>query len=218
MSTLKGLLCATGAVLLATAVVAPLPADAANLSFTGTFNRDDDVQLFTFSTTVESTITLRTWSYAGGVNSAGTAIPEGGFDPILTLFDATGAFIAENDDDEGDCVEVSPSAVTGSCFDTFFQSTIQPGSYTVSVEQFDNFSTGGNLSDGFDYSDAFFTSQYGCSNGQFCDVGGYNRSNAWAFDILNVDTAAVVPVPATIWLMLTGLAGLGWRLRRPQGA
>lgn len=215
MSALKGILGTTAAVVVAAALILPVSANAANLSFTGTFNRDDDVQLFTFSTSVESTITLRTWSYAGGVNSAGTTIPEGGFDPILTLFDASGAFLAENDDDEGDCVLVSTSAVTGSCYDTFFQSTIQAGSYTVAVQQYDNFAAGANLSDGFERVGATFTSEFGCFNGQFCDVDGYNRSNAWAFDILNVDTAAVVPLPATAWFLLTGLAGLGWRLRRP---
>ncbi|MEZ5566205.1 MAG: DVUA0089 family protein [Gammaproteobacteria bacterium] len=226
MSKLKSRACVASALVAAAGLALPLSAAAANLSFTGTFSRDDDVQLFTFNTSTESTITLRTWSYAGGINSAGAAIPEGGFDPILTLFDASGAFIAENDDDSdfgGECGNVATSVVTGECFDTYFETTVEPGTYTVSIQQYDYFSVG-NLSDGFanreEYADdngpilrptgAFFTSLFGCSNGQFCDADGYNRSNAWAFDILNVDTAAVVPLPASIWFLATGLAGLGW--------
>ncbi len=185
---------------------------AASLSFTGNFSKDDDVQLFNFSVTTPSTVTLVTWSYAGGVNSAGTSIPEGGFDPILALYNAAGTFIDNNDD--GDCGQVPESVVTGSCFDTYFQSTIQPGDYTVAIQQYDNFALG-NLSDGFSETGLpFFTSEYGCSNGQFCDVDGYNRTKAWAFDILNVDSAAVVPLPASIWFLVTGIAGLVWRSRR----
>ena len=56
---------------------------ATNLSFTGTFTHDDNVQLFTFVVGAPSTVTLRTWSYAGGVNAAGATIARGGFDPIL---------------------------------------------------------------------------------------------------------------------------------------
>ena len=42
----------------------------------------------------------------------------------------------------------------------------------------------------------------------------FNRTNAWAFDILNVDTATVVPLPATVWFLATGLTGLVLRSRR----
>ena len=60
-----------------------------------------------------------------------------------------------------------------------------------------------------------FTALFGCTNAQFCNVAGitrtdingnpigmsFNRTNAWAFDILNVDTATVVPLPATVWFL-----------------
>ena len=48
---------------------------------------------------------LRTWGYAGGTNINGSLISPGGFDPILSVFDATGgllsssALIDSNDDD-----------------------------------------------------------------------------------------------------------------------
>ena len=209
-------------------------ANATNLSFTGTFSKDDDVQLFNFTVSTASLVKLISFSYAGGVNAAGSTIPEGGFDPILTLFDAGGAFIARNDDggdgDPAGSCPVPTSAVTNAQFDTCFESSLNPGNYIVAIQQFDNFHVG-NLSDGFmspSGSGPTFTSRFGCTNGQFCDVAGitgtdingnpigmsFNRTNAWAFDILNVDTATVVPLPATVWFLATGIAGLVVRSRR----
>ena len=42
---------------------------------------------------------------------------------------------------------------------------------------------------------------------QFCDSSGAQRTNEWAFDVLNVESASqvVVPVPAAIWLFGSGL-------------
>ena len=160
-------------------------AQAASFSFTGSFQNDNDVQLFNFSVGATSLVTLLTLSYAGGTNAAGTVIPRGGFDPILALFDASGTQINQNDDG-GSNVPADP--VTGSHFDTFLQSTLDPGNYIVSVMQYNNFATGA-LANGFTESGAgneTFTSGFGCSNGKFCDVNADNRTNQWAFDILNV--------------------------------
>jgi hypothetical protein len=85
------------------------------------------------------------------------------------------------------------------------------GTYTVAISQFDNFAVGPNLSNGFLQSNPNFTAIY-CSNGQFCDVTGNNRTSAWAFDILNVDTAAV-PEPMTILGSAIAL-GFGTLLKR----
>lgn len=191
-------------------VLAASLASAANFSFQGTLTRDDEVQLFTFSVGSTSAVTLRTWSYAGGVNAAGTTIARGGFDPILALFNSSGVLIDQNDDGGA---AVPADSVTGENFDTFLQSSLSPGTYTVSVMQYDNFANGPNLSDGFgDTGNPTFTSAFGCSNGRFCDVDASNRTGAWAFDILGVDTASVppppisgVPEPATVSMMIAGL-------------
>lgn len=190
-------------------VLAASLASATNFSFQGTLTRDDEVQFFNLSVGLMSIVTLRTWSYAGGVNAAGTTIPRGGFDPILALFDSSGALINENDDGNS---SVSADPVTGETFDTFLRSSLSPGTYTVSVMQFDNFANGSNLSEGFlNTGDATFTSAFGCSNGRYCDVDATNRTGAWAFDILGVDSATVptppseVPEPATVSMMIAGL-------------
>lgn len=46
--------------------------------------------------TVSDTSTLQaiTFSYGGGVNGSGQTIVEGGFEPYLSLFDASGNFLA----------------------------------------------------------------------------------------------------------------------------
>lgn len=200
-----------------------------NFSFQGTFNQDDDVQLFHFTVGAGSTVILRTWSYAGGTNAAGDTIARGGFDPILALFDSTGAFIDQNDD--GGCDNVDPDALTGRCWDTFFSQTLAPGNYTVSVMEFNNFANGPNLSDGFARDgQGNFTKTLGfCDSDSapnaigFCDVSltpGGARDNHWAFDILGVDSAVQqppqvgVPEPSELGLMGGGLLLLFWLTRR----
>src|SRR5438094_440923 len=66
---------------------------AANFSFIGAFVQDDDRQNFTF-TSPSGSVTIRTWSYAGGTNAAGSVVAAGGFDPVLSVFDSTGGLIS----------------------------------------------------------------------------------------------------------------------------
>ncbi|NJM77512.1 MAG: hypothetical protein HC852_19180 [Acaryochloridaceae cyanobacterium RU_4_10] len=170
-------------------------ANAADFSFRGNFPADDTVQFFNFTVNTGSDITLSSLSYAGGTQADGTVIPAGGFDPILSLFDAsTGARIGQNDDDQSVPRRVGTDPVTGQTYDTFLQTFVNPGQYTVAVSQFDNFA-GENLSDPFpNAGQRNFTATFGCSAGQFCDATGDSRTNSWAFDILNVDLAAPQPV------------------------
>jgi hypothetical protein len=107
-------------------------AKAADFSFRGNFPADDTVQFFNFTVNTGSDITLRSLSYAGGTQADGTVISRGGFDPILSLFDAsTGTRIAQNDD--GDASNVGIDPVTEQTYDTFLQTSVNPGQYTVAV-------------------------------------------------------------------------------------
>jgi hypothetical protein len=188
---------------------------ALNFSFTGNLTKDNDVQLFNFSVGAPSNVTLRTWSYAGGTNAAGSVIARGGFDPILALFDSSGAFISQNDDGGSN---VPGDAVTGAHYDTFLTSSLAAGNYTVAVMQFDNFANGPQLSNGFERDGASFNN---FRNG-FFDVTGDKRDSHWAFDILNVDEAIVVgnpvPEPSTLFLLGAGLGGLILARRRAKKA
>ena len=187
-----------------------IQASASDISFRGTAAGDDSVQLFTFNVASTSAITVRTYSYAGGTDSAGAVIPEGGFDPYIALFSGSGALIADNDDAPG----VPTSPVTLSAYDAFLTQTLAAGSYTLALGQFDNFAVGPNLAAGFiETGDATFTSAFGCSNRSFCDIDGNNRTNAWAVDFLNVASAtgpggpiAPVPEPVPATLLFAGLS------------
>lgn len=189
-------------------------AQAADFSFTGSFTQDDDVQLFNFLVGATSTVTLRTYSYAGGTQADGNVVSAGGFDPILALFDSTGGLIVQNDDGIG--VPVDPVTTFG--FDTLLSTSLAAGSYTVSVMQFANSALGPTLSDGFNLDGTGnFTSISGCSN--FCDVGGNNRTGEWAFDVLNVESAVTppmtpIPLPASLPLLVAALGAFGLMRRQ----
>ena len=199
-----------------------------DFSFTGMFSGDADVQLFNFTIGATSDVRLRSYSYAGGVMADGTVVPAGGFDPILALWDGSGNLIQEYDDGPED---VPSDPGTGRDYDTnLLLTALEAGSYTASIAQYDNFAAGSTLSAGFSLTDPFFTASEGCSNGQFCDVTGANRTSFWAFDVLGVDSVEapdltdpeidtpVVPLPAGLPMLLSALAAAGLVARRRTSA
>ncbi len=214
---------------------------ASSLSFTGTFEHDTDVQMFTF-TLLNPTpgVTLRTWSYAGGTDAAGQAIASGGFETYLNLYFADGTQM--NPGQSGPCVAPqSPDPITGVCGDVYYPTTLSfpggvwdAGTYIVVLSTFANPGIG-NLADGFFANQVLglpnpsnFTCQVGAPGYQgnppviavdqpFCDefLPGTQRTGNWELDIVGVDSAtqvSAVPEPASLTLIVLG--GLGIVRRR----
>jgi hypothetical protein len=191
------------------------------------------LQFFTFTLLSPTPdVTLRTWSYSGGTNAAGQAIPSGGFEPYLNLYMADGTQM--NPGFAGPC---GPNLVvdtsTGVCADVYYPTSRSfpggfwdAGTYTVVLSTFANPGIG-NLSDGFFASQVLglpVPSNFTCQTGPlgyqgnpptvpvdqpFCDefFPGVQRTGNWALDILNVDSAtepSAVPEPASLSLVLLG--------------
>jgi hypothetical protein len=183
-----------------------------NFSFRGTFTRDDQSEVFIF-TAASSSVTIRTFGYAGGTNSAGTIIPAGGFDPVVSLFDATGslgpASLLLGTNNDGASVPNDP--VTGNALDSLLvlNSLTPGGRYAVVISQADNSPSGPDFGSGFheDQGGATFTSGlFSCGGVSFCDASPAQRSGNWALDILGASGAAnaIVNVSPQVSVTQTG--------------
>jgi hypothetical protein len=194
-------------------------ASAANISYTGQFTYDNEVKLIQFTVDALSTIGLRSYSYAGGVNAAGETIARGGFDPIIALFNSAGQLIGDQDD--GGCSKVGTDAVTRQCWDINYSVKLGPGTYTASIMQYNNYSVSNNLADGFYYAG----DQYRNFRNGFVDEMDVKRNGNWALDLLNVSpptpAGSEVPEPGSIWLVgaaLAGMTALRRKAKAPRGA
>ena len=185
----------------------------------GLFTTDDQNVPYSFHLDSTQALYLYTTSYAGGLNADGTTSASEGFDPILTLFDGTGAFLEQNDDNTS--AYNRPDAETGAVYDAFINRELAAGDYTLVVTQFDNFAKSqsglaGDLAQGFTRDgQGNFTSSLDFANGTgpFYDTssspGDQNTGN-YTFNVASAPPA--VPEASTILslglLLALGLGGL----------
>ncbi len=102
-----------------------------------------------FTVTTASTMDAITFSYGGGVNGNGTVIPEGGFEPYLSLFDASGNFLSSTFFGTTCPAGANTNPVSGQCFDVLLDGgTLSPGNYQIAISAFENMSFAENLGTG----------------------------------------------------------------------
>ncbi len=166
-----------------------VPAATTHFSFTGTFAKDDETRFFNFTIPAAGPVTLRTFSFGGGTNAAGTAIPSGGFDPTISLFDANGNLIATNQD--GGCSLVAAEPKTGFCWDAYMTVQLPAGNYKVLLTQSDNTANGPTIDDSFVFAGSGnFTSGDDTQPG-FFDDSGIQRTGDFALDVVGPATTVV---------------------------
>lgn len=200
-----------GSVLLALASMLSSVEAAPVAVVTGNLATDDDVFTTTIHIDTAGAYRFESWSYAGGTMSDGTVVLAGGFDVILSVFDAAGQLLGGNDDG---VERIDPAS--GAAFDAGLSLLLDPGNYTLAVTQYDNFALGPALSNGFTrQGDGNFTpgleEERPCAVTSFCDVSNSDARARTSFFAVEV---APVPLPPALALFGTGLVGLGLRHRR----
>ncbi len=179
---------------------------AYTLSYTGWFAKDDERAEIGFMLSVPSFVSLYTLSFGGGINASGNNIANGGFAPIVSLFEADGsqALIGLAAAGGGTCIGHA-DALTGFCWDVSLAAPLAAGSYLAVLTQDDNFPRGPFFSDGFlrDGQGDFTGPNFVGAPGQFILATGAQRRSHWALDI-NLPGMAI-PEPNTLGIVILGI-------------
>jgi hypothetical protein len=142
-----------------------------------------------------SLMTAVSFSYGGGTNGRGAAIAQNGFEPYLSLFDASGNFLASTFFGVTCPTGASTNTDTGFCFDVLLDGgTLAPGDYQIAISAFANLSFAenfgaGTLADGFTGLGNLFEGE---------DLH-------YAFDVI-LEPVTPVPEPSTALLLATAIA------------
>ncbi|MDN3651689.1 DVUA0089 family protein [Thalassotalea ponticola] len=151
----------------------------------GEIEYQTDVVHISFSI-AQDTSDLRFWtdSFMNGLN----------FDPIAALWDSSGVYIGQSDDNPF----VNPETQT--VYDSGFSlSFLAAGDYILTIASYSNFASGSHLSEGFRYDslDPVPIEQHW--------TRGTGYYSVW---LDGVDSARVVSEPSTMMMVLLGLTGL----------
>ena len=174
-------------------------------SFTGDFDDNDARYYISFDVTKDNTnVELITWSYAGGVNFAGTTIEDGGFDPQLFLFNSASSQLES--DDDGSSVA---SASSNNSYDAIISRTLNIGSYTAVLTQYNSDYQSGDLFQGV-WSNSGRNDFSGRTANYAFDISGEDLANVKGLGF-NVTADVSVPEPTSIALLGAALFGLAGR-------
>jgi hypothetical protein len=202
---------------------------AASISFTGDFradatflscgsgctlgagNSDGDFAQYAavvrpFNVPVTSAVQAVSFSYGGGINGEGTNILEGGLEPYLSLFDASGNFLASTFFGVTCPPGANINTGTGSCFDALLDAgTLAPGNYQIAFSAYQNMSLAENLGSGT------------LADG-FSGLGNLppGLDLHYAFDVI-LDSPTAVPEPDSYALTIAALLGMYLLNRNRKG-
>ena len=161
-----------------------------------------------FTVATSSSVQAITFSYGGGTNGNGMAIGAGGFEPYLSLFEASGNFLASTFFGTTCPPGANTNPVSGQCYDVLLDAgVLAPGNYAITISAFENLSfaenTGaGTLADGF-------TGLGNLAPGE---------DMHFAFDVdLTPATATAVPEPASSALLAGACLSLALLNKRSKG-
>lgn len=163
------------------------PVKALDYDYAGIMRFHNEVALNKFTITETSNVTVFSSSW-----------DDGGFDPILGLWNSTGTLIQIQDDNgfAGSTLSNGISYDYG-VFDSHFTNTLTAGIYTVSLTRYPNFNNSALLSNGFNFDSQTPTLFYSGT------IPNY------AFHVV---ATTAVPEPASLMLLGAGLAAIGiWR-------
>ncbi len=176
-----------------------LRANADIFTQTNSFTTDSQVAGFSFSTTSTQDYNFYTTSYSGGTNADGTTTAAGGFDPVLSLFNADGTLYNG----------MGPVVSNGGS-DAMLTQELGPGAYILALSEFPNFSDGtlgGYMSAG-DLA-AFLQGSCGTSAAFTDAVDCSQRTGAYTVNYTSTAIpAAVTPEPPSALLLFLPLAGI----------
>ncbi len=180
---------------------------ASATTLNGSFTTDDQMFQYTWALPQASSVTAITTSYASG-----------GFVPVLSLFDASGTFIASDGGDASCTDGRMADAATHLCNDAYLHTSLAAGSYRLVLTEFFNYPNG-------DYSQGFSEQGAGNFTSGVCSTSGpfwesdvtpcVQRSGNYSVTVTS--GSATTPEPATAWLILPVLAIAGFRFRKHWG-
>jgi hypothetical protein len=156
-----------------------------------------------FVVSTPSFMTAITYGYGGGISQTGPVVPAGGLEPYLSLFDASGNFLASTY--FGTTCPAGANSVGFNCFDVLLDGgLLQPGTYQIALTTYINQSLAENPG-GYLLSDGF------------TGLGGLagDENLSYAFDVnLNSISTDNVPEPATPALLAASLAVIFFRRKK----
>jgi hypothetical protein len=184
-------------------------------AFSGTFNSDDNIQIFQLTVTGgNEQLTVESFSYGGGIDMTGTTIVPpgpgfGGFATEFALFNSTGGFVTDSSISNCPMNGQQNNPATTLCYDNALSWLVGNGTYYLALTENNNEATGNNLfSSGTTVTNSAF-SQGGngdftaplCGGTAFCDPFGDQMDGSY-----DVDVRLAIPEPGSLGLVSAALA------------